>query len=100
MKVVDASGEAWFSVFNDYAEKIIGYSADELDRVKTEEGIEKFQVILKEATWSPHLFRVSVGVSEYLSEKRQRITVRAQSPVDCSAESKYLLGEISKMMAS
>lgn len=36
MRVSDASGEAWLSVFNEQAEKIIGCSADELDRVKSQ----------------------------------------------------------------
>lgn len=55
---------------------------------------------LKEAMWVPHLFRVSVAQTEYMSEKRQRITVRAQAPVDWAAESKYLLEEMSKMKLS
>ncbi|XP_077222798.1 replication protein A 70 kDa DNA-binding subunit B-like [Tasmannia lanceolata] len=101
VKVADASGEAWLSVFNEQAEKIIGCTADELDSMKSEEGGEKsFQVKLKEAMWVPHLFRVSVAQSEYMNEKRQRITIRAQSPVDWSAESRYLLEEISKMTTS
>lgn len=36
VKVTDASGEAWVSVFNDQAEKIIGCSADELDVLKSQ----------------------------------------------------------------
>nr|CAD1837939.1 unnamed protein product [Ananas comosus var. bracteatus] len=100
IKVSDPTGEAWLSVFNEQAEKIIGCTADELDRIKTEEGDEKYQLKLKEATWVPHLFRVSVSQTEYMNEKRQRITVRAQAPLDCSAESRYLLEEIAKMSIS
>lgn len=36
LKVSDASGEAWLSAFNEQAEKILGYSADELDKLKSE----------------------------------------------------------------
>ncbi|XP_002467989.2 replication protein A 70 kDa DNA-binding subunit B [Sorghum bicolor] len=36
IKVSDPNGEAWVSVFNEHAEKIIGYSADELDRIRKE----------------------------------------------------------------
>lgn len=35
-KVSDGSGEAWISVFNEEAETIIGCSADELDRLKSQ----------------------------------------------------------------
>ncbi|GMY15506.1 replication protein A 70 kDa DNA-binding subunit B [Fagus crenata] len=59
-----------------------------------------FQLKLKQATWNPHLFRVSVAQNEYNNEKRQRITVRAVAPVDFAAESRFLLEEISKMRAS
>ncbi|KAG0477209.1 hypothetical protein HPP92_013612 [Vanilla planifolia] len=100
MKASDSSGEAWFSVFNEQAEKIIGCTADELDRIKSEEGDEKFQKKLKEATWIPHLFRVSVAPSEYMSEKRQRITVRAQAPIDYTKEMSYMLEEISRVAVS
>ncbi|XP_009595034.1 replication protein A 70 kDa DNA-binding subunit B [Nicotiana tomentosiformis] len=100
LKVFDASGEAWFSAFNEHAEKILGCSADELDKLKSEEGETAYQMKLKEATWVPHLFRVSVAPQEYNSEKRQRITVRAVAPVDYAAESKYLLEEMSKMNIS
>jgi len=36
VKVSDPSGEAWLSVFNDQAEQILGCTADELDRIKSE----------------------------------------------------------------
>lgn len=36
IKVTDATGEAWLSVFNEQAEKIIGCSADELNQIKSE----------------------------------------------------------------
>ncbi|CAL5441904.1 unnamed protein product [Camellia sinensis] len=101
VKVSDASGEAWFSVFNEQAEKIIGCSADELDKLKSQEGEgNPFQLKLKSATWVPHLFRVSVTPHEYMNEKRQRITARAVAPVDFAAESRFLLEEISKMKVS
>nr|GMC69614.1 replication protein A 70 kDa DNA-binding subunit B [Ipomoea batatas] len=97
MRVSDASGEAWLSVFNEQAEKIIGCSADELDRVKSQDGESVFQEKLKEATWTPYLFQVSVAVQEYNNEKRQRITVRGVAPVDYVAESKYLVEEMAKI---
>ncbi|KVH98484.1 Nucleic acid-binding, OB-fold [Cynara cardunculus var. scolymus] len=96
-KFSDASGGAWFSVFNNEAEKIIGCSADELDKMKSQGDGTDFQLQLKKATWVPHLFRVSVAPREYNNEKRQRITVRAVAPVDFAAESKFLLEEISSM---
>lgn len=59
-----------------------------------------YQAKLKQATWVPYLFRISVSQNEYNNEKRQRITARAVAPVDFAAESRLLLEEISKMRAS
>ncbi|XP_020197717.1 replication protein A 70 kDa DNA-binding subunit B [Aegilops tauschii subsp. strangulata] len=100
IKVSDPTGEAWLSLFNDQAERIVGCSADELDRIRKEEGDDMFQLKLKEATWIPHLFRVSVVQNEYMGEKRQRITVRSESPVDYAAEARYQLEEIAKLTSS
>lgn len=36
LKVSDSSGEAWLSAFNDQAEKLIGCTADELDKMKSQ----------------------------------------------------------------
>ncbi|KAF3438061.1 hypothetical protein FNV43_RR20817 [Rhamnella rubrinervis] len=101
VRVSDASGEAYLSAFNQEAESVIGCSADELDKLKSQVGEENsYQAKLKQATWVPHLFRISVSQNEYNNEKRQRITVRAVAPVDFAAESRFLLEEISKMRAS
>lgn len=101
VKVSDASGEGWVSAFNEEAEKIIGCSADELDLLKSQIGEENtYQQRLKEATWNPHLLRISVSQNEYNNEKRQRMTVKAVAPVDFAAESRFLLEEISKMKGS
>ncbi|KAK1387998.1 Replication protein A subunit [Heracleum sosnowskyi] len=100
-KVADASGEALLSFFNDQAENVVGCSADELDKLKSQDGDgSSYQMKLKEATWVPHLFRVSVVPQEYNNEKRQRITVKTVAPVDYAAESRFLLEEITKMKAS
>ncbi|GER40152.1 replication protein A 70 kDa DNA-binding subunit B [Striga asiatica] len=100
VKVLDASGEAYLSVFNEQAEKIIGCSADELNELRTQDGDSSYQMTLKDAMWVPYLFRVSVTPHEYNNEKKQRITIRAVAPVDYATESKYLLEEISKMKIS
>ncbi|KAI3412453.1 Replication protein A subunit [Psidium guajava] len=101
VKVSDPSGEAWLSTFNEEAEHIIGCPADELNQLKSQENEENpYQLKLKQATWVPHLFRVSVAQHEYMSEKRQRITVRGVAPVDFAAESRFLLEEIAKQKAS
>ncbi|KAG6386051.1 hypothetical protein SASPL_154937 [Salvia splendens] len=77
VKVSDASGEAFIS-----------------------DGEASYQKKLKEATWVPHLFRVSVTTNEYNNEKRQRITARAVAPIDYATESKYLVEDMTKIKLS
>nr|GEV43822.1 replication protein A 70 kDa DNA-binding subunit B [Tanacetum cinerariifolium] len=98
-KFSDVSGAAWLSVFSDDAEKILGCSADELDKMKSKDDSSEYQTQLKKASWVPHLFRVMVQPREYNNEKKQRITVKAVAPVDFAAESKFLLEEISSLKA-
>ncbi|WKA01757.1 hypothetical protein VitviT2T_020023 [Vitis vinifera] len=101
VKVSDDSGEACLALFNEQAERIFGCSADELDKLKSQEGEEnRFQQKLKEAIWVPHLFRISVAQHEYMNEKRQWITAKAVVAVDFAAKSRLLLEEISKMKTS
>ncbi|KAF8041574.1 hypothetical protein BT93_A0234 [Corymbia citriodora subsp. variegata] len=101
VKVSGPSGEAWLSAFNKEAEHIIGCPADELNQLKSQENEENpYQLKLKQATWAPHLFWVSVAQHEYMGKKRQKITVRGVAPVDFAAESRFLLEEISKQKAS
>ncbi|AQK53190.1 hypothetical protein ZEAMMB73_Zm00001d050877 [Zea mays] len=50
IKVSDPTGEAWVSVFNEHAEKIISCNADELDRIRKEEGDDNYVLKLKEVT--------------------------------------------------
>ncbi|XP_010527273.2 PREDICTED: replication protein A 70 kDa DNA-binding subunit B [Tarenaya hassleriana] len=101
VKASDSTGEAWLSTFNEEAERIIGRPAEELNKLKSEEGeVNEFQTKLKEATWASHVFRVSVSQHEYNSEKRQRITVKSVAPVDFAAETRLLLEDISKNKTS
>ena len=135
-RVSDASAEAYISLFNEHAEKVVGCSADELDQLKSQVNVlvfvleflgwiyepcdnsllscfsfkclfpflwfqegedNQYQLRLKQATWVPYLWRVSVAQNEYNNEKRQRVTARAIAEVDFAVESRYLLEEISKM---
>ncbi|KAK4779372.1 hypothetical protein SAY86_006900 [Trapa natans] len=101
LKATDASGDAWLSTFNEEAANIIGCSADELDELRSQDSEDNgYQLKLKQATWVPHLFRVSVALQEFNNDRRQRITVRAVTPVDYAAESRFLLEEISKIKVS
>lgn len=64
-----------------------------------QEDPKRFASHLKEVSWTPYVFRISVAQQEYMNEKRQRITVRAIHPVDWSGECKYMLEQIASLKA-
>ncbi|MCO5549118.1 hypothetical protein L7F22_002584 [Adiantum nelumboides] len=98
VKFADFSGEGWISAFNEQAEVVLGHSADKLSEIRSQDGeLRAYNGELKKAVWVPYVLRVSVVQSEYMNEKRQRITVRSLSSVNWEEESKYLLEQIAKM---
>lgn len=96
-KLSDSSGEAWVSAFNEQAESLLGVSADNLSEMRNQAGDDnQYQNAVRKAMWQPCVYRISAAQTEYMSEKRQRLTVRTVVPVDWVAESKHLLAKITK----
>ncbi|KAI3746664.1 hypothetical protein L6452_09103 [Arctium lappa] len=81
-KFSDVSGEAWFSIFNEEAETLLGCSNDELAEMKAHEEGTNFRLQLDKAKWIPFLFRVLVAPTEYDNVKRQKLNVVAIAPVN------------------
>jgi len=97
-KLSDATGEAWISAFNEQAEQILGRSAEDLSLLRSQVGEGKeYEAALCKAQWAPLVFLISVAQTEYMNEKRQRITVRSVGSVDWAAECKLLLESIAKL---
>eukprot|EP00250_Pteridium_aquilinum_P034781 c8088_g1_i1 orf=345-2195(-) len=98
VKLTDFSGEGWVSAFNEQAELVLGNTADQLADIRSQIGEKNaYEEELKKAMWVPYVLRVSVAQTEYMNEKRQRITVRSISSVNWEEESKYLLEQIAKI---
>lgn len=96
-KVLDSSGEAWVSAFNEQAESVLGVSANKLSEMRNQAGDDnhEYERAVRKAMWQPRVYRISAAQTEYMGEKRQRLTVRTVMPVDWIAESKHLLAKIS-----
>jgi replication factor A1 len=58
---------------------------------------KEYEAALRKAQWAPLVFLISVAQTEYMNEKRQRITVRSVGSVDWAAECKLLLESIAKL---
>ncbi|KAH7366539.1 hypothetical protein KP509_18G083500 [Ceratopteris richardii] len=98
VKFSDFRGEAWISAFNEQAEALLGMSADKLSELRSQDVESKvYSRELEKVTWVPYVLRISVLQTEYMNEKRQRITIRSLSSVNWEHESKYLLEQIASM---
>ncbi|KAJ7277071.1 hypothetical protein O6H91_02G027800 [Diphasiastrum complanatum] len=94
-KMTDSTGETWISAFNEQAEQLLGHSAEELAKIRSQDDNGKsYLAELTKVSWHPRIFRLSVAQTEYMNEKRQRITIRSVHNVDWAAESNYLLEQI------
>ncbi|KAI3665528.1 hypothetical protein L6452_44155 [Arctium lappa] len=100
VKFSDVSGEAWFSIFNEEAETLLGCLADELAEMKAHEKGTNFRLQLDQAKWISFLIRVVVAPTEYDNVKRQKINVVAIAPVDFAGDARLLLEDISLMKSS
>ena len=56
----------------------------------------QYEKAVRKAMWQPRVYRISAAQTEYMGEKRQRLTVRTVVPVDWVAESKNLLAKMVK----
>ena len=56
----------------------------------------EYERFVRKAMWQPRVYRISAAQTEYMSEKRQRLTVRTVMPVDWVAECKHLLVKMAK----
>jgi replication factor A1 len=56
----------------------------------------QYEQAVRKAMWQPSVYRISAAQTEYMGEKRQRLTVRTVMPVDWVAESKHLIAKMAK----
>ncbi|KAI3758195.1 hypothetical protein L6452_05748 [Arctium lappa] len=93
-KFSDATGEAWFSIFHEQAEILLGCSADELAKMKSQEETTNFLCQLKKAKWVSFLFRICVARTEYKNVKRQNSAANncatSQHLIETSGEQQLL----------
>lgn len=82
-------GYSWFQHLYQYS-----YNGN---RVVQDGDGKPYEAALRKAMWVPHIYRISVAQTEYMNEKRQRLTVRTVGPVDWAAESRHLLENIAKV---
>ncbi|KAK1263080.1 hypothetical protein QJS04_geneDACA013454 [Acorus gramineus] len=99
IQVQDHTGLTWVTAFQESGEEILGCSAKDLYFLKYEEQDEvRFGEIICRSLFEQYLLRLKVKEEMFGDEQRLKITVVKAEKVDPSAESRYLLDQITKIM--
>ncbi|KAJ4779252.1 Replication A 70 kDa DNA-binding subunit [Rhynchospora pubera] len=97
--IQDHTGMVRVTAFQDAGEQIMGRPAKDLHQIKyKEDDNEKFSEIIRSARFKQFIFKLKVQEESYQEVQQVNITVVSADKVDPSTESKYLLGQIDKML--
>ena len=97
VQILDGTGLAWVTAFQEAGEEIMDYSAKDLYFLKHEEqDDEKFGEIIKSRLFNQFMFRLKIKEELYGDEQKVKITVVKADKVNYSSESRYMLDTISK----
>ncbi|KAJ3688250.1 hypothetical protein LUZ61_017414 [Rhynchospora tenuis] len=97
--IQDHTGVARVTAFQEAGEQIMGRPAKDLHRIKyEEEDDEKFSEIIRSVLFKQFIFKLKVKEESYGEVQQVKVTVVSAEKVDPSTESKYLLGQIDKML--
>ena len=92
----DNTGQAWFSLFNDTAEQLLGHSADSLYNMKCNGDIHNYESIFSEALFKMHLMRIRVKNEPFEGAMKLKSTIVRIENIDYVAESEQLYNAIQK----
>jgi replication factor A1 len=96
MTLADHSGNNWFSMFNESAEKLLGHTAEELYQFKTEGNEAAFDAVFSEALFKTFVCKIRVKQEQVNDELRVKCNVIAMNALDLVAESKQMIEAINK----
>ncbi|KAJ3356140.1 Replication factor A protein 1 [Entophlyctis luteolus] len=79
-KVLDHSGEAWISFFNEQGEAMFGVSANELHELQ-ETDPDRFRMVVESVVWKQFDIRARVKMDTYGDEGRIRTSAQTVMPI-------------------
>ena len=94
IQVADHTGGNWMSVFNDEGKALLGCEAKELEEMRRSGDTDGVNAKVQSALYKEHVFKVLVREEMYQDEVKQKVTVRAVTPVDFVAETQYMLDQL------
>mmetsp|Transcript_4209 Transcript_4209/g.8036 ORF Transcript_4209/g.8036 Transcript_4209/m.8036 type:complete len:641 (-) Transcript_4209:189-2111(-) len=92
--ISDASGTTWVSFFDDQAEVLLGMSANDLQRIYSNDGEETYQACFAKAQFTDWVFTCKVKLEEHQGEEKIKTSVQSIHPMDYAKEGRSLLNAI------
>jgi replication factor A1 len=92
----DTTGQAWFSLFNDTAEKLLGYSADALYEMKRDGDENGYEQVFTNALFKTYVMKVRVKQESYENQLKVKNSVLRLDDVDFISESQQMYDAIMK----
>uniref|UniRef100_A0A0A9DH52 Replication protein A subunit n=1 Tax=Arundo donax TaxID=35708 RepID=A0A0A9DH52_ARUDO len=99
LQIQDHTGTTWATAFQESGQELLGCSARDLYMFK-ENDDPRYTDILLQCMYQQYLLRLKVKYETYSDEGRVKNTVAKVERMDPSAESKYLIDFISRLIAS
>jgi replication factor A1 len=93
MVVMDSTGSAFASLFNDQATALLGKTADDLKELK-ETDEQLYDDVLSKATFKRMVMRIRAKMDTYQDVSRQKLQVLSVAPINYATEARALLKEI------
>jgi len=92
----DHSDSTWSNCFQETAEKLLGYSSEEIGNC-FEGDEERYNAIFSEATFKTYMFRMRAKADTYNDETRVKHTAVSIDNIDYAAVNKMLIKEIESL---
>lgn len=94
--MTDASGQSWFSLFNDTAEALLGRTAEEMYQLKCAGSVAEEESVYNNAKFKQFIVKARVKQESVNDEMRVKASVMNLTPVNFVSESKLLIEAIRK----
>jgi replication factor A1 len=94
MNVLDHTGGAWLSCFNDIGIEILGKKAQELHQMRENDNEPAVKAAFQEATFKTYLFKVRAKSESFNEDKKVRCNIMSIYPIDYVKEAHNVLRAI------
>ncbi len=91
--ISDQTGQVWLSTFNDVGQQLLGYSADDMERLKNEDD-QQFGRVIASAVGKMYNFRCRAKSDSFNDQVKVRYHGLGATQVDFAAAATDLLAQI------